>query len=552
MLNLSKTFALAALSSLLVACNDDNKDKTRAFQFNPVEASIADVHQAIQSRQVSCAQIVQSYLDRIQAYDKQGPTLNSIITTNPKALAEAAMLDQAYASNRTLKGGLHCVPVLAKDNIDTQDMPTTAGSPALAQNYAQDDAFIIQRIRAQGGIIIGKANLDEFAFGFTGKSSHPNGGQSKNAYDLSKGPGGSSSGTGTAIAASLAVVGIGTDTGGSIRIPSAVESLVGLRPSLRLVSQDGIIPLAPTQDTAGPMCRKVVDCAILMDALVGYDPSSTSNQRQDIDRLAPLLSSANDYQLMVQQPKTYVPANPNLKGKRIAVVTDLLAQPNNNGQLSEDGMLINQAMQQAITQLKAAGAIVEEVQIADLSTILSRYSSLSSYEFKTALTAYLKTTQSVFQSYDDLLNSGLMIASFSNYNRDVNDPQFMLDYAKNTLERTPFVRDRLNAALDHSDLNDQVLGASYDALAYPSMTALAANLGNGPSAGTNNRLSPFSGFPALSMPAARVTSSRSEQPMNVNIEFLAREFDEPTLFDIAAAFERVNPVRTAPVHTPAL
>ena len=432
-------------------------------------------------------------------------------------------------------------------------MPNTGGSVALANNIPADDAFIIKRIREQGGIILGKANLDEFAFGFGGKSSHPNAGQVKNVYDLTKGPGGSSAGTGAAISASLALIGIGTDTGGSIRVPSAVQGLVGLRPSLRLVSQDGIIPLAPTQDTAGPMCRKAIDCAVLMDSLVGFDMASSSNQRSSYERTSALINSETTYRALTQQPTSYVPnSSVSLVGKRIGLVRALYAQPNSAGELSEDGKLVNASIDETVAKLRAAGAIVEDVEISDLSTILSRYSSLSSYEFKTSLTEYLKTTASIYRSYQDLLGSNLMISTFSNYDRDTSTESFIAGYELNTTERSPFVRSRVGATLENTQLNGMAKGVKYDALAYPAITGLAANLGSSPTTGTNNRLSPFSGFPAISMPSSSVISSRSQYPMNVNIEFMAREFDEATLLNIAVAFEKVNPARQVPTHTPAL
>lgn len=553
-----KTLLFASLTLLLAACNDsDNKTVTETpidpIPFNPVEASISDVHASILSKGASCVQVVQSYLDRIKAYDKQGPTLNSIITVNPNAIQDAQALDDYFKQSGKLKGALHCVTVLPKDNIDTYDMPNTGGSVALANNIPADDAFIIKKIREQGGIILGKANLDEFAFGFGGKSSHPDAGQVKNVYDLTKGPGGSSAGTGAAVSASLALIGIGTDTGGSIRVPSAVQGLVGLRPSLRLVSQDGIIPLAPTQDTAGPMCRKAMDCAVLMDSLVGFDTASSSNQRSSYERTAELINSETSYRSLTHQPTSYVPnSSVSLVGKRIGLVRALYAQPNSAGELSEDGKLVNASIDEAVAKLRAAGAIVEDIEINDLSTILSRYSSLSSYEFKTSLTEYLKTTASIYRSYQDLLDSNLMISSFSNYNRDTSTESFIAGYELNTTERSPYVRSRIGAALENTQLNGTVKGLKYDALAYPAITGLAANLGSSPTTGTNNRLSPFSGFPAISMPSSSVISSRSQYPMNVNIEFIAREFDEPTLLNIAVAFEKVNPARQVPTHTPAL
>ena len=241
-----------------------------------------------------------------------------------------------------------------------------------------------------------------------------------------------------------------------------------------------------------------------------------------------------------------------LIGKRIGLVKALYAQPNTTGELSEDGKLVNASIDESIAKLRAAGATVEEVNIDDLSTILTRYSSLSSYEFKTSLTEYLKTTGSIYQSYEALLDSNLMISSFSGYNRDTTTASFIAGYELNSTERSPFVRSRIGAALENAQLDGALKGVKYDVLAYHSITGLAANLGSSPTTGTNNRLSPFSGFPALSMPSSTVTSSRSQYPMNVNIEFIAREFDEQTLLNIAVAFEKINPARQIPTHTPAL
>jgi Asp-tRNA(Asn)/Glu-tRNA(Gln) amidotransferase A subunit family amidase len=499
---------------------------------------------------------VQSYLDRITAYDKQGPTLNSVISINPNILQEANELDEYYKKTGKFKGSLHCVPVLAKDNIDVINIANTAGSDALLDNIPQDDAYIIKNIKAQGGLIIGKANLDEFAFGFGGKSTV--GGQAKNVYDLTKGPGGSSSGTGTAISASLAMVGIGTDTGGSIRVPSAVQGLVGLRPSLRVLSLDGIIPLAPTQDTAGPMCRQSIDCAKLFTAMVGYDPSSSSNQRNSFEHDAPLVNSETAYRTLINQQENYVPQNASLVGKHIGLIKNVYAN-------SEEGLLVQETIAKAAEKMREAGAIVEEVEIYDLPTILGsadittdsgytgRFASLSRFEFKESLTNYLLTATTSYKSYTDLLNSGKMISNFKNYDTDPNTSDFINGYHLNTTVRAPFVRLRLNSALDNTRLDGMSKGQRFDALAYPSITGLTNNIPSSPTTGSNNRISPFSGFPALSIPAGAVNyEKRSAYPMNVNIEFIAREFDEPTLFEIAAAFEKINPSRMVPIHTPAL
>ena len=548
---------------LITACgssdNDDKQTSQPSIQpipFEPLEATISDLHASLESKGSNCVNVVQSYLDRITAYDKQGPTLNSVISINPNILQEANELDEYYKKTGKFKGSLHCVPVLAKDNIDVINIANTAGSDALLDNIPQDDAYIIKNIKAQGGLIIGKANLDEFAFGFGGKSTV--GGQAKNVYDLTKGPGGSSSGTGTAISASLAMVGIGTDTGGSIRVPSAVQGLVGLRPSLRVLSLDGIIPLAPTQDTAGPMCRQSIDCAKLFTAMVGYDPSSSSNQRNSFEHDAPLVNSETAYRTLINQQENYVPQNASLVGKHIGLIKNVYAN-------SEEGLLVQETIAKAAEKMREAGAIVEEVEIYDLPTILGsadittdsgytgRFASLSRFEFKESLTNYLLTATTSYKSYTDLLNSGKMISNFKNYDTDPNTSDFINGYHLNTTVRAPFVRLRLNSALDNTRLDGMSKGQRFDALAYPSITGLTTNIPSSPTTGSNNRISPFSGFPALSIPAGAVNyEKRSAYPMNVNIEFIAREFDEPTLFEIAAAFEKINPSRMVPIHTPAL
>lgn len=548
------------VSVILIGCNDDadssntpTKPDVKPIAFNFVEGTIKQLHTSIKTGGITCHAAVQGYLDRIQAYDKTGPTLNSVITVNTNALNEADRQDAYFKSTGNLTGPLHCVTVLAKDNFDTDDMPTSAGSLALQNSQPEHDSFVIKKIKDNGGIIIGKANLDEFAFGFQGNSSHPNGGQAKNAYDLSKGPGGSSSGTGTSIAASFAMVGLGTDTGGSVRVPSAVEGLFGLRPSLRLVSQSGIIPLAPFQDTAGPICRTVEDCALLMDSLVGYDLNASSNQRADFAIESPLMNNLTEYQSRTNIPRSYQEALQlnSLVGVRVGIVRDLFSKAN-----TEEIQLVNEAVNKAIEQLKAAGATVEDVTIDDLNTILTRYSSLSSFQFKTSLTAYLQSWPSSkdnhFRSYDEVLNSGLARSNFSIYNTDLTTPQMQAAYQLNSQERPSFVRTRILSALDNKTLAGVSKGQAYDVLLYPTIQGLAANLGGSPTTGTANRLSPFSGFPAMNLPAGMVKLSMANNDLPVGMEILGREFAEPTLFKVAYGWEQFAKPRQAPTHTPEL
>src|SRR5437660_2475669 len=253
--------------------------------FELEEATIAELQAGMKSGKYTSVRLCQLYLARIQAMDKTGPSLRAVIETNPDALAIAAQLDAERKAGK-LRGALHGIPVLIKDNIATGDkMLTTAGSLALATAPAPRDAFVAKKLRDAGAVILGKTNLSEWA---NFRSTHSvsgwsgRGGQCRNPYATDRNPCGSSSGTGSAIAANFATVGIGTETDGSIVCPSGANSLVGLKPTLGLVSRAGIIPIAHSQDTAGPMCRSVSDAAILLSAIAGVDPADTETARQPV------------------------------------------------------------------------------------------------------------------------------------------------------------------------------------------------------------------------------------------------------------------------------
>ena len=234
--------------------------------FDVMEKSISALAAAMESGEVTSRTLVEMYLARIHAYDQRGPALHAMITVNDKALAEADRLDAERATSGS-RGPLHGVPIIVKDNFDTVDMPTTGGVMALATSVPPDDAFQVRKLREAGAIILGKANMHELARGITTLSSF--GGQTRNPYDPERNPGGSSGGTGAAVAASFAAVGMGTDTCGSIRIPSSHNALVGLRGTRGLSSRDGIIPLSHTQDIGGPLARTVADLVAVLDATVG-------------------------------------------------------------------------------------------------------------------------------------------------------------------------------------------------------------------------------------------------------------------------------------------
>ncbi|MCU0634847.1 MAG: amidase family protein [Gemmatimonadaceae bacterium] len=238
--------------------------------FDVMEATVAGVHSAFAARKLTCRALVQAYLDRIAAYDQQGPALNAIQHVNSRALAEADSLDAVWKS-KAPRGALHCVPVLLKDQVETKDMPTTYGSAVFKGFVPQRDATIVRRLEGAGAIILAKTTMGEFASRYVGSAA----GIIRNAYDPTRNPSGSSGGSAAAVAANFGLVGIGEDTGGSIRGPAAVHSLVGLRPTLPLVSRFGMLPANPTQDTMGPMTRTVADAARVLDVIAGWDTMRT-------------------------------------------------------------------------------------------------------------------------------------------------------------------------------------------------------------------------------------------------------------------------------------
>lgn len=312
------------------------------------EASIADIHSAYRNGQLSARQVVQAYLDRIEAYDKQGPYLNSIINLNPKALEEADRLDAAFAKTGRLSGVLHGIPVLVKDVIDADGMPMTAGFQGWKHWEPRRDATLVARIRAAGGIILGKASTSEFTRGGGDNINSVLPGFARNPYNTAFATGGSSGGTGASIAANFATVGIGTDTGGSVRMPAAHNALAGLRPTVGLVSRDGIQPNNSVRDTAGPMARSVADMAILLDAIAGIDPADAATQRAK-GHIA----------------KTYTAAlkKDALKGARLGVLRQVFTAKNTDPRILAH-------FDQTIAELAAAGAeIVDPFSVPEIESL---------------------------------------------------------------------------------------------------------------------------------------------------------------------------------------
>src|SRR5712671_4744066 len=297
--------------------------------FRLQEATIAGIHAAFAAGRLTCAQLTGLYLDRIAAYDMQGPALHAIITVNPKAMEVAAEMDRSYRESPAGTGALHCVPIILKDNFNTFDMPTTGGNVSMKTSVPPADAFTVARIRKAGALILAKANLQEFARG--GMSISSLGGQVRNPYDLGRTPGGSSGGTGASVAANFAVLGTGSDTGQSIRSPASANNLVGIRPTRGLVSRAGIIPNSQTQDEIGPITRTVTDAALLLDVMAGYDPAD------------PITAFGNGH-----IPKSYAEllSKDALKGARIGVMSNMFGTQERHRE-------VNTVMQGVIAKMEA-------------------------------------------------------------------------------------------------------------------------------------------------------------------------------------------------------
>ncbi|MFF2018322.1 amidase family protein [Paenibacillus sp. NPDC058177] len=481
--------------------------------FELLETTIADIQKAVGQGKLTYKQLTQMYLDRINKYDHQGVKLNAIITVNSDALKTAEAMDKERET-KGIRGPLHGIPIILKDNYATADLPTTAGCLCLKDAIPTHDAEMVKKLKDAGAIVIGKSNLDEFASGITGASSL--GGQTLNPYAPDRNPGGSSAGTGASIAANFALAGLGTDTGGSIRIPSSYNSLVGIRPTVGLTSRDGIIPLALTQDVGGPIARTVTDAAILLGTSSGYDAN-------DVATAYGVGHSKTDYTKDLDVN--------GLRGARIGVATELFGT-------KPEEMPTTNLMNAAVADIKKLGAITTPITIPNLAEIM-KYPSLSGYEFKSQLNEYLANYQpdAPYHTLTEIINSGQFLkGNESTYKlRDTRDLESQ-EYKDIVLKRTKLTRDALLKVMADNNL---------DAIIYPSTVQTTVPIGESSKAGNNNRLSPFSGFPAISVPAGFTSEG-----LPAGMEFLGRPFDEATLIKLAYAYEQGTHNRKAPALLP--
>ena len=480
-------------------------------RFDPTERSITELQEAMASGRVSSAELTGAYLARITAYDHDGPAINAMIRLNPRARADAAALDAERKAGH-VRGPMHGIPIVLKDNYDTKELATSAGSLALVNHLPAKDAFIVQRLRDAGAVILGKANLHELASGVTSISSL--GGQTLNPYDLSRCPGGSSGGTGAAVAASFAAVGWGTDTCGSIRIPSAFGSLFGLRPTMGMVSRDGIVPLALSQDVAGPMARTATDLAIALDVTVGADPNDAATA---IIAGKPL-------------PKFRDSLRTNaLRGARIGIFKPYFRNADAD---------IADTIRAAARSMRALGAEVIEVDMPDFDDVIAGTAAIL-YETKFDLVDYFNRPGiEPVKSLGEILDKGLFDKALEARHKNADTATARdSDGHKKVLERQALLRARMIAFMDSLHL---------DAIAYPTSGRKPVLAGD-PQLGATCALSAQTGLPAITMPAGFTGDG-----LPTGLELLGRPFSDVRLVQFAYAFEQSGPRRKAPPTVPAL
>jgi len=475
------------------------------------EATITDLQAAMTAGRTTSRALVDAYLARIAAYDARGPQVTAMVRVNPNARTEAARLDDERRQGR-VRGPLHGIPIILKDNFDTADMPTSGGALALANHRPKEDAFVVRRLRDAGAVILGKSAMHELAAGITTISSLT--GQTRNPYDPRRCPGGSSGGTGAAIAASFAAVGWGSDTCGSIRIPSAFGSLVGLRPTQGLVSRTGVMPLSHTQDIAGPLARTVTDLAIALDVSVGADPADAATRALDgrsVPRFADSLSRTA------------------LRGTRVGILMNYFTDA--------DGEILD-TVRSAIRAMKAAGADTVRVNIVGFDSLFAN-TSVINFEHKYDMIDYLaRTPGSPIKSIADMLTAGLESEALEARLKlaDSSGTRSSEAYSR-ALARQQIARSRIIAVMDS-------LGV--DVLAYPTMRRKPVMIGDVQLGGTCG-LSAQTGLPALSLPAGFTADG-----LPVAIELLGRPFADVRLVSLAYAFEQLGPRRQPPYSTPRL
>jgi Asp-tRNA(Asn)/Glu-tRNA(Gln) amidotransferase A subunit family amidase len=479
--------------------------------YDVTEKSVQQLHAALASGQVTARQLVQGYIDRIRAFDQDGPKLNAVVVLNPSALDEAETLD-AERRAKGMRGPLHGIPILVKDNIDVAGLPTSGGALAFANLYPETDAFLVQRLRAAGAIVLGKTTMHELAAGVTNVSSLT--GFTRNPYDPRRVPGGSSGGTAAAVAASFAAIGIGSDTCGSLRLPASCQSLYTIRLSRGLASRSGMMPLSTTQDIPGPLARTGADLAIALDAMVGSDPAdaATANAQKHIPR----------------SYLTGIRANA-LAGLKIGVLPKLFGRAADEEEVSE-------LTRQALGQMQALGAQLIDVDIPDLEPLM-RASNVIAHEFRFALAGYLRRyPASTIRSLGDVIAAGLHHEQLDAVLKARNATQAPDSEAyRQAMAQQAKLREIVETCMAQHGVG---------VLAYPAMRRKPTLLGEILPA-ENSQLGPGTGLPSIVMPAGWTRDA-----LPVGIELMGPLYAEQALLSYASQWESQVWTRSPPYSTP--
>jgi amidase len=492
---------------------------------NVVELSAADARDRMAAGTLTSEALTRAYLQRIADVDDAGPRLASVIELNPRAEDEARALDAERKAGK-VRGALHGIPILIKDNVDVAGMVNSAGSLALADHKPKADAFMVARLREAGAVILGKTNLSEWAnFRSTRSTSgwSSRGGQTRNPYVLDRNPCGSSSGTGTAIAASLGAIGVGTETDGSIICPAAVAGLVGIKPTVGLVSRSGIIPIAISQDTAGPMSRTVADGALLLSAMAGADKADPAGA-------AAAGKIAADYTKFLNVEA--------LKGRRFGLLRNVMA-PHPD---------IKAALDTAVAALKAAGAEVVEVRVANYNDWNDDEQTLLLYEFKDGLNAYLKGSGAPHASLEAVIawnkaNADRAMPYFGQENFEAaqaKGPLTDVAYLKaKERARRMAGREGLVATLDREKL-DGLIAPSVSP-AWPTDYVLGDHF-----MGAGYGMAAVAGTPSITIPIGE------SHGLPIGLTFMGRAYTEGELIGFGYALEQLTKARKPPMFRPTL
>lgn len=522
---------LFAASFLLAGCDSETRQTASGSEspadatapptgFAFAEADIATLQSLMSSGELNSRQLTQAYLDRIAAIDDRGPLLNAVIELNPDSLREADARDEERKAGK-VRGPLHGVPILLKDNIDATPMVNSAGSLALADNRPKTDAFIVQKLRDAGAVILGKTNISEWA-GFR-SSMHwtsgwsARGGQTKSPYALDRNPCGSSAGTGSAIAASLAAAGIGTETNGSIICPSAVAGLAGIKPTVGLVSRSGIIPISSSQDTAGPMARSVADAAALLSAMVGHDEGDSATAMM-------AGRAVIDYQAHLNKDA--------LKGARIGVLRKSMGYHTS----------VDAEFERAIAAMKDAGATLVDAEITTAGQWDAAELEVLLYEFKHGLNNYLAAGDAPVRSLAELIdfNAKHAAAEMPYFGQDLLEQA----QAKGSLEDPAYKTARAKARrLAGAQGIDAALKAqNLDVLIAPAMSPawLTDPVMGDHFIGAGYGAAAVAGTPSITVPMGESFG------LPIGILFMGPAWSEPRLIELGFAFEQLTKARRPP------